>query len=250
MSKFLKLGGCLGRSLQPCRVLAANSTLPKRSTPLLVRSMGSGSGGGAGSTGGSSGGGGGGDGGDGAQPSGPNGLWALYLKCLDAQPVLTKSLTSGVISGFGDVFAQLVIEKHELDLKRLFIFAFLGTALVGPVLHIWYLTLSRLVTATGSTGAALRMGLDQFGFAPVFVATFISSLMLLQGASQQHVEAKLRQDWWEAVRVNWLIWVPAQYINFRYVPQSLQVLGANVTALVWNTYLSINTHRDVQPPKP
>ena len=34
---------------------------------------------------------------------------------------------------------------------------------------------------------------------------------------------KLQQDWKATVLANWKLWVPAQFINFRFVPLQLQV---------------------------
>lgn len=51
---------------------------------------------------------------------------------------------------------------------------------MAPALHFWYLTLSKVVTATGTTGTMLRLGLDQFGFAPAFIAVFLSALLTLE----------------------------------------------------------------------
>ena len=42
--------------------------------------------------------------------------------------------------------------------------------------------------------------------------------------------------------MNWQIWVPFQFLNFRLVPPNLQVAAANVIALVWNVYLSWASH--------
>ena len=35
--------------------------------------------------------------------------------------------------------------------------------------------------------------------------------------------AKLRQDLKPTLIANWKVWVPFQFINFRFVPQSMQV---------------------------
>jgi hypothetical protein len=35
--------------------------------------------------------------------------------------------------------------------------------------------------------------------------------------------SKLKADLLTTVKVNWTLWVPAQYLNFRYVPVNLQV---------------------------
>ena len=55
--------------------------------------------------------------------------------------------------------------------------------------------------------------------------------------------AKLKRDLFPAIKANWALWIPAQFINFRFVPPNLTVLSANVTALVWNTYMSYIAHK-------
>ena len=47
----------------------------------------------------------------------------------------------------------------------------------------------------------------------------------MQGQSSS-IEAKLKQDWKSAVAANWKLWIPFQFINFRFVPQQLQVTTA------------------------
>lgn len=37
------------------------------------------------------------------------------------------------------------------------------------------------------------------------------------------VKAKLQQDLLPAVKVNWILWIPAQFINFKFVPPNLRV---------------------------
>ena len=55
----------------------------------------------------------------------------------------------------------------------------------------------------------------------------------------------MKADWFEAVKGNWALWIPAQFINFRLVPARLQVLFANVVGVAWNVYLSLVSHREV-----
>ncbi|GLD98456.1 hypothetical protein PINS_up007153 [Pythium insidiosum] len=93
-----------------------------------------------------------------------------------------------------------------------------------------------------STPAVMkRLALDQLGFAPTFLPVFFSTLLTLEGVPEQ-IPSKLRQDWWPTVKANWVVWVPAQLLNFRFVPGNLQVLFANVVGLFWNSYLSYVSH--------
>ena len=196
------------------------------------------SGGGSSGIGGGSGGGGGGGGSGGG---GFNSIWLSYLALLDKKPVLTKSLTAAFLNGVGDIIAQLWLDGGNIDLKRLGIFSFIGLVLIGPALHVWYGSLSRIVTAAGSAGAIGRLMLDQFAFAPIFIGSIVSSIMALEGHAKD-IPSKLRSDLPTILKSNWIVWIPFQFINFRFVPVRLQVLAANMVALVWNTYVSWASH--------
>lgn len=117
---------------------------------------------------------------------------------------------------------------------------------MAPVLNVWYSNLYRLVPAQNTAGAIGRLALDQLVFAPCFVSLFISSLFVLDGNASQ-VPAKLKQDLVESVIMNWKIWIPAQFINFRFVPPQLNLLMTNFTALIWNAYLSWASTKAVEP---
>ena len=207
---------------------------------------GSGGGGGGGGSGGGGGGGGGGGNGNGNGGSGSGTTpWAMYLLLLESNPLVTKMATSGVLNAFGDLLAQVLFEDGQsVDTKRTLTFTFLGAFLVGPALHFWYGSLGKIVTVGGSVGAGLRLGLDQLAFAPVFLATFLSALFAIEGNTDK-LPNKLKQDLFPTVVANWKIWVPFQFLNFRFVPANLQVGAANVIALAWNVYLSWASHKKV-----
>ncbi|KAK7286641.1 hypothetical protein RJT34_21781 [Clitoria ternatea] len=199
-----------------------------------------------GSDGSNSGGSGGGDGGDGDGGD----KWSFlswYLALLAKYPVPVKALTSALLTLIGDLVCQLVIDQvQSLDFKRTLIFTLLGFTLVGLTLHFWYLYLSKLVTLPGASGAVLRLVLDQFLFSPIFIGVFLATLVTLEGKPSQAVP-KLKQEWFSAVLANWQLWIPFQFLNFRFVPQQFQVLAANVIALVWNVILSFKAHKEVLP---
>ncbi|EYU17806.1 hypothetical protein ABFS82_04G180100 [Erythranthe guttata] len=206
--------------------------------------------GGGGGSGGKAGGGGSGGSGNGSSGGGGDGgiNWSLlswYMSLLAKYPVMTKAVTSAFLTLVGDLTCQLLIDQvPSLDLKRTFVFTLLGLVLVGPTLHFWYLSLSKLVTAPGASGAFLRLLLDQFLFAPVFIGVFLSTLMTLEGRPSE-VIPKLQQEWFSSVLANWQLWIPFQFINFRFVPQQFQVLAANFIAVIWNVILSYKAHKEV-----
>ncbi|XVF40859.1 hypothetical protein PTKIN_Ptkin01aG0150500 [Pterospermum kingtungense] len=186
--------------------------------------------------------------GEGADGSGGRSGWSLlswYLALLEKFPVLTKAVTSALLTFIGDLICQLAIDHvPSLDMKRTFLFTLLGLVLVGPTLHFWYLSLSNLVKLPGAAGAFLRLLLDQFLFSPIFIGVFLSTLVTLEGRPSQ-VIPKLHQEWFSAVLANWQLWIPFQFLNFRFVPQQFQVLAANFIALIWNVILSYKAHKEV-----
>ncbi|KAK1388086.1 Peroxisomal membrane protein MPV17 [Heracleum sosnowskyi] len=162
-------------------------------------------GGGAGGFGGGDSGDGDGGGGGGGDGENKKSLVSWYLALLKNHPVLTKAVTSALLNLVGDLICQLLIDKvPSLDLKRMFLFTFLGLALVGPTLHFWYLYLSKLVTTPGASGAFLRLVVDQFIFAPTFVGVFLSALLTLEGRPSQ-VMQKLQQDCFRSLQLTSLL---------------------------------------------
>lgn len=161
--------------------------------------------------------------------------------------MFTKSLTAAILNGFGDVIAQYIFkdgDKFTIDVKRLSIFTFLGLVMIGPALHVWYGSLSSLVSLTGTSGAIARMAMDQLLFAPVFVGSIVAAITALEGHADA-VPDKIRNDLFTIIKSNWAVWVPFQFLNFRFVPVNLQVLASNVVALGWNTYMSWASHNSV-----
>ena len=61
--------------------------------------------------------------------------------------------------------------------------------------------------------------------APPPAAAIVASIMALEGKAGE-VPARLRRDLPDIVRSNWLLWVPFQFVNFRFVPPKLQASGA------------------------
>ncbi len=65
----------------------------------------------------------------------------MYAEMLAKRPLLTKAITSGVISGLGDAVAQHTMaedtDKRQFDWKRCACFTTLGLVLVAPTLNYW-----------------------------------------------------------------------------------------------------------------
>ena len=161
-----------------------------------------------------------------------------YAEKLDTHPLLTKGLTSGIIAGSGDVICQSLDKEQSWDILRSCRFFLMGSLWVAPITHVWYGALSmRLLPGPASAlRVTQRVIVDQFGFAPIFLPTFMTWLWVLEG--RDNIQEQLIQTVPEMIVAGWTLWIPAMTINFAVVPIKYQVLFSNMVALLWNVYLS------------
>ncbi|ETV94769.1 hypothetical protein H310_11725 [Aphanomyces invadans] len=189
-----------------------------------------------------------------APPSSRSTLWQKYKHYLETYPLTTKCLTSAGIAGTGDVLCQAAFESKPFNVQRFATFTALGGVFIAPTLHVWYGFLNRVVSGTAATAVATRLALDQFVFAPTFLASFFGVLLVVSPNSDDatsgpslsvRFQDKLNRDWWSAVQTNWVVWIPAQLLNFGLVPPALQVLFSNVVGLFWNAYMSYISYKPI-----
>jgi hypothetical protein len=130
------------------------------------------------------------------------------------------------------------------DWHRTFKFFFLGGVVVGPALHHWYSFLIRFSPAQTTAGALKRLVVDQLVFAPTFIPVFFSGLQFLDGNFDLgQLKGKLERDYMDTLVANWMVWVPAMLVNFRFVPMHCQVLFSNAIGFGWNIFLSAVSHK-------
>mmetsp|Transcript_628 Transcript_628/g.984 ORF Transcript_628/g.984 Transcript_628/m.984 type:complete len:244 (-) Transcript_628:13-744(-) len=197
-----------------------------------------------------------------------------YVTKLDTHPITTKCISSGLISGSGDLLCQsIVAEKKsqsatlEFDWMRTLRFTILGSFLVAPTVHLWYGMLMSRIPGTTMSAVAKRLFCDQGLFAPLFTPTFISMLTVLEHLTSPfdqsiagtdvnkddnnnhgnsdlytHLTDRFINDVPDAILVGWSIWTPSMAIMFAVVPGKFQVLYSNCVGFVWNAYLSWRTH--------
>lgn len=193
---------------------------------------------------------------------------AWYAKKLETNPLATKCITSGIIAGSGDIICQHIVHHYGIlnldgddvnnnnkissnnhDISQSFVpdwtrtmrFSLLGFGLVAPVVHHWYGFLMTRLPGKGAKAALQRLFCDQMIFAPLFIPTFMTSLMLLEGKPMSTIPPTLKSDAPDVVISNWTLWVPAMFVNFRFIPVQWQVLYSNCIGLLWNVYLSWKT---------
>eukprot|EP01031_Cornospumella_fuschlensis_P027096 gene27096-32739_t len=173
-------------------------------------------------------------------------IWQQYNSLLETHPLTTKCITAGVIAAVADVTCQVNFPSPEevnkpilerMDWKRTRNFALVNTFLFPPLAHYWYGFLSVKIVGTTFLAAVKRVILDQMLFAPILLASFFSAVLVVNGESDR-IPDKLRNDLPTTILTNYTVWIPAQLINFQFVPIPFRVLWANAVGFFWNIYLS------------
>jgi len=191
------------------------------------------------------------------------GQWTQeYLIFLDQYPVITKSITAGIVGGVGDILAQLgemaILGQDcgQLDFHRAFTIAAEGLLVSGPLLHFAYEWLETHFSALDDSAVShsalyvflmtiTQVLIDLVVMDSIFVATLMVTSAILQGRRHQ-VLHELRTEYIPAVKVSWLSslsMAPIQFINFGYIPIQFRVIVTNLQDVVWNAAVSFMAHR-------
>eukprot|EP00742_Colponemidia_sp_Colp-10_P005479 GILJ01005854.1.p1 GENE.GILJ01005854.1~~GILJ01005854.1.p1 ORF type:complete len:183 (-),score=11.13 GILJ01005854.1:269-817(-) len=174
---------------------------------------------------------------------------SMYSRLLTSHPLLTKSVTSGVLFAVGDVMAQGIEKQPRWNWRRTYRLGLIGGAFAGPSLHMWYGTLAKVIPSPTMQGALGRMALDQTFFATFFISGFFTSVGMLEGQSVEQIKGNLREQLLPTLKTNWMIWPGVMFLNFFYTPVAYQVLVVNTVALGWNTYLAHVSHKSHSKPQ-
>ncbi|KAM6165813.1 peroxisomal membrane protein 2 isoform 1-T1 [Erethizon dorsatum] len=165
-----------------------------------------------------------------------------YLLLLRLYPVLTKAATSGILSALGNFLAQMIKKKQKiedsqnLDVRGPLRYAVYGFFVTGLLSHYFYLFLERWVPPEVPLASIKRLLLDRLLFAPAFLLLFFLAMSLLEGKDAAAFATWVRSSFWPALRMNWRVWTPVQFVNINYVPlQPVIILGVDnlSSSLCW-----------------
>mmetsp|Transcript_12 Transcript_12/g.14 ORF Transcript_12/g.14 Transcript_12/m.14 type:complete len:287 (-) Transcript_12:188-1048(-) len=199
--------------------------------------------------------------------------WNSYLDALEANPLLIKSITAGVILGAADLSGQAIQQaillssskeddvastldmtnndvtttsNSSVDIARFLRFAFFGFILQAPWNHFYYLLLDGALPPTEdpfTTTTAIKVFIDQFIQAPIFTVIIFGFLGVLEGKSLDAIKEQLDEDYVDTMLANWKLWVPATAVNIAFCPPILRVLFLNVVFFFWSIFLSLKLNK-------
>ena len=185
-------------------------------------------------------------------------LLKRYELASQHRPVTTQIATGACVMMCGDVTAQLAVEQHSLDLKRVLVSSAFSGFIISPALSRLMVMIDRLLPGQQPMQIAKKAFAHQTICAPLLGPSFIvwSSLVeaLLAGRVRTqlerdeavaHMYARLRQDFGNIWSASYSFWLPANAINYGLVPPHLRIAFNTTAACVYNTFLTWIAHRQI-----
>lgn len=167
----------------------------------------------------------------------------LFTKYL----LVTNLTISTTFSGLGDFLEQSyeIVAGYQKNWDRMRTLKLGSTGLpVGLVCHYWFIFLDRLIT--GRTGKFLvkKLLLDQFIGSPLYILVFFLSMGIWNGWSRKELKEEILTKGVDLYTAEWIVWPPAQTINFYFLPTRFRLLYDSIISLGFDTYFSYVTHKD------
>ena len=186
-----------------------------------------------------------------------------YEHHLARSPLLVKAITSGILYGAGDLVAQLAVAYHApthprghrggagadptamvFDAARFLRAVVYGGIFYPPLAHVHYNFLEELVVVRWRVDQQLvpwvKTFIEQFVYWSYFSNAYYHIVIgALQGFAPYACLLRLSRTLWPTMKAQWALWVPAQVINFRFVPVRHQLNFVLTLSLVWTTFLSL-----------
>lgn len=138
--------------------------------------------------------------------------WDAYNLALENDPLLTKSLTAGLILGAADLSGQALERSQDsfdkslpVDYARVARFAIFGLVLQAPWNHFYYQILDGALPPTEdpfTTTTGIKVVIDQFFQAPIFTVLIFYFLGLLEGKTIDSVKQQLDKDYKDTMIAN------------------------------------------------
>ncbi|XP_046612792.1 mpv17-like protein 2 isoform X1 [Neodiprion virginianus] len=113
---------------------------------------------------------------------------------------------------------------------------------VGIVCHHWYRFLDRKMPGR-TIGIVLKKVLvDQMVCSPLCIGMFFVTLGILERNTWTEFKQEIRDKAHQLYLAEWIVWPPAQIINFYFLPTRFRVLYDNTISLGYDVYTSQVKH--------
>ncbi|XP_076622769.1 mpv17-like protein 2 [Colletes latitarsis] len=163
-----------------------------------------------------------------------------YLLC-------TNVAISISLSAMGDILEQhyeiLKGEWNKWSSNRTRNMAVSGMS-IGIVCHYWYKYLDARIPGRTINIVLKKVIIDQLVCSPLCITMFFLTLGILEKNSLSELKDEIIRKAYKLYIAEWVVWPPAQIINFYFLPTKYRVLYDNSISLGYDIYTSQVKHDD------
>ncbi|KAI4758388.1 hypothetical protein E4T52_06980 [Aureobasidium sp. EXF-3400] len=184
-----------------------------------------------------------------AKGAGAGGYLAAYLRQLQSNPLRTKMITSGSLSGAQEVLASWIAKDRNKNghyfTSRVPKMALYGAFVSAPLGHILINILQKAFAGRTSLKAKiLQILASNLIVAPIQNTIYLSAMAIIAGARTFHqVRATVRAGLLPVMKVSWCTSPLALAFAQKFLPQETWVPFFNIIAFVIGTYINAHTKK-------
>jgi len=111
----------------------------------------------------------------------------------------------------------------------------------GVLCHYWYNHLDRIYSASNHRQIKIvikKILCDQIIFSPILIVACLLAACIMNGREKENIFKEVTHKGQELYLAEWLLWPPAQFINFYFLPTRYRVLYDNIISLFYDVYTS------------
>jgi len=150
---------------------------------------------------------------------------------------------SFVLSGLGDLIQQSIEQpRTKWNKGRTLQMSTAFGLTSGFLCHHWYSYLDRVLPGRGLGSVFRKVAWDQIVFSPLCIAACLIVAAKLENRDYRTTVDQTVQLGSRLYLAEWVIWPPAQFFNFAFLPTRFRVLYDNLISLVYDTYTSHVKH--------
>ncbi|KAH0560985.1 mpv17-like protein 2 [Cotesia glomerata] len=149
------------------------------------------------------------------------------------------------LSAVGDTLEQhyeiLKGEWNEWCPKRTTNMAISGMS-IGIFCHYWYQVLDARLPGKTIGTVLKKVIVDQIICSPFYIGIFFITLALLERKNWSELKTEVKDKAHKLYLAEWIVWPPAQIINFYFLPTRFRILYDNTISLGYDVYTSKVKH--------
>ena len=113
------------------------------------------------------------------------------------------------------------------------------SGLVYPAIFSLYSKIIPGLGLSGQRAVTFKMIGENFIHYPLYLPAFFIGTGTMRGDDPAETVARLKERYLPTLGMMWVIYLPALYANFAFVPQHAQIFFINGVGFIWNSLLSL-----------